>query len=275
MTSQGFVGFVMDSQGFVIFVMDSRRSRESSRGGGGGSWRRRRRHQLLEADDGAHRGRMRHRRLWRRHHRCHVAQRERARHRALSLRPQLQSRPGRSLEGGERATLAHVRLKERLEQQLRLVRNLEQSRGPRCAIAISRNQSPSVAINLTGATERPVTIRRNQTQSSVTIRRNHRPQSDAIIGHNQTQSSFTIRRNHRTHPEVIRGHSLVIQRSSEVISGPIHTFHQWRDEKSTGRFQSPSSKGSALHSSAYMTTPIAHASAAKVHRGPRITSGAA
>ena len=200
--------------------MDSHRCRES-RSGGGGSWRRRRRNQRrcreLEADDGAHRGRMRHRRLWRRHHRCHVAQRERARHRALSLRPQLQSRPGRSLEGGERATLAHVRLKERLEQQLRLVRNLEQSRGPRCAIAISRNQSPSVAINLTGAcgetghnqTQSDAIIGHNQTQSSATIRRNHRPQSDAIIVHNQTQSSDAPRGHQRAligHPEVIRGH---------------------------------------------------------------------
>ena len=190
MASQCFVGFVIDSQGFVGFVMDSRRSRVSSRGGGGGSWRRRRRYQRgcceLEADDGAHRGRMRHRRLWRRHHRCHVAQRERARHRALSLRPQLQSRPGRSLEGGERATLAHVRLEERLEQQLRLVRNLEQSRGPRCAIA----------------------IRRNQTQSSVTIRCNHRSQSDAIIGRTQRSSEGT----HWSS----RGH----QRSSVVLFTP-------------------------------------------------------
>jgi hypothetical protein len=80
MTSQCFVGFVMASQGFFGFVMDSRRSRVSSRGGGGGSWRRRRRYQRgcceLEADDGAHRGRMRHRRLWRRHHRCHRADHE-------------------------------------------------------------------------------------------------------------------------------------------------------------------------------------------------------
>ena len=209
MASQGFVGFVMASQGSVGFVMASRRSRVSSRGGGGGSWRRRRRYQRgcceLEADDGAHRGRMRHRRLWHRHHRCHVAQRERAWHRALSLRPQLQSRPGRSLKGGERATLAHVRFEERLEQQLRLVRNLERSREPRCAIGegISRNRSQSVAI-------------RRSVRGSVTIRRT-RTHPDVIREHSLviTQWPSEVIRGHQRSLEVIRGHP----RSSEVIRG--------------------------------------------------------